>query len=243
MSTCNFSGTITTSTVESGAQAPIDFTTTVAVNQNPPGSTEYSVTVGQLPVEPPVTADGDTVTISVGQVSGIYYTNGFMTLTVPITFKDTGGYVNGTVNVQLTDDGSISTSATGMNAQGSLVDQNRNVTLVGAGSVPVQVGGVTVKTIGFGVVITGQFGTCLPVPLTPPPATDVVVPDIVGMSSTQATTAASGAKVNLTLTKTAGPPSTWGKVTTQSPVSGTKVVMWTDVHGTLGVNPADQENR
>jgi hypothetical protein len=93
------------------------------------------------------------------------------------------------------------------------------------------------------VTATVQIAVAGPPPSPPPPTTYVVVPDIVGMSSTQATAAATGAKLNLTLTKAGSPPSTWGKVTSQSPSAGTKRPMWSDVRGTLGVNPADQENR
>jgi hypothetical protein len=71
----------------------------------------------------------------------------------------------------------------------------------------------------------------------------VKVPNLAGMTQTEAQAAATGAQLNLTLTKAGSPPSTWGKVTSQSPSAGTKVPMWSDVRGTLGVNPADQENR
>jgi len=156
-----FDGQLVISNTRTSAQQsfPVALQFAFAEQAQPAGI--WAVTVaGVGPEQFPVSAAGmnDTITATPSAVTGAYDSqHGAMSLTLNVLFTDTGGHLPAggeLIMFALSTSGAITQQSAGMDAQGSALSAQGDITLVGAAKITVNVAifqvGVTIglKLIG-----------------------------------------------------------------------------------------------
>jgi hypothetical protein len=232
-----FSGTLTiTNNQESATTSSESVTVGFSFQES---TSPWTVSVPSLPSDtfsPPLPAGiKDNITVAPGaSTSGTYdETNGQMTLTLPVQFSDTDGFISQKtepVNFTLSTSGSLTMESAGSTQYGQPENAAglNTITLVGSAPVP-----TTVGPIGIGLILKGT----IPIP-GPTPGVPTTVPFIVGLWYNEAVALVNAAGLDPMVTDDVTTrDADWGKVLSQNPAGGTAAMKGSLINFSVGAEP------